>query len=206
MEGLKGSYDAVISLGDLCLTSIQLKKNGLRNFSGVLDWMASPKLSDVNRLLKNKFSGFFDRGNLRIIGYAGDTMICVADDHYGLVSNHDYGTDKNTLQYLGSHDEVINKYNRRIQRVLHTMETAERLLFVRTEGSFEEVLELQEVLSELVKGEFKILLVNHGNVDGIVERSWPVEDIYSVTLPNVEKWEGNNHLWKQLLEGVQLKG
>ncbi|EHL78862.1 DUF1796 family putative cysteine peptidase [Bacillus smithii] len=44
LEDIKGTYDSVFSLGDLCLTSIQLKKNNLRPFSGVLDWMASPSL------------------------------------------------------------------------------------------------------------------------------------------------------------------
>ncbi|MFB6467605.1 DUF1796 family putative cysteine peptidase [Cytobacillus sp. Hz8] len=204
LNELKGKYDAVFSLGDLCLASIQLKKHNLRPFSGVLDWMASPSLSDVNRLLTNRFVGFMDYDNLRIIGYAGPEMICVSDDGYQFVSNHDFGSDKNSLQYLGSYHEVRAKYDRRIKRFLKTMSSAKRILFVRTEGSFEEALELQTVLSKLVKRDFRVLLINHNSVEGIVEKNWPLEKVCAVEFPNKDKWEGNHHLWEQVLSGIQL--
>src|SRR5437879_4131983 len=137
LSKLKGGYDAVFSLGDLCLASIQLKKHNLRPFSGVLDWMASPTLSTVNELLENRFIGFMDYDNLRVIGYA-DSNICVSDDAYNLVSNHDFSREKNTLEFLGSYLEVMEKYERRIQRFLHQMQTAKRILFVRTEGTLED--------------------------------------------------------------------
>jgi hypothetical protein len=34
---VKGTYNAIFSLGDLCLTAIQLEKNNLRPFSGMLE-------------------------------------------------------------------------------------------------------------------------------------------------------------------------
>ncbi len=43
-----------------------------------------------------------DYENLRVIGYA-DKFICVSDDGYHIVSNHDFDIDKNTLEYLGSY-------------------------------------------------------------------------------------------------------
>jgi hypothetical protein len=113
LQELKGSYDAIFSLGDLCLSSIQLQNNNLRPYSGVLDWMASPKLSDVNRLLKNRFIGFMDLPNLRIIGYADDN-ICVSDEAYHFVSNHDFEVGPNTLTHLGTYPEVREKFDRRL--------------------------------------------------------------------------------------------
>lgn len=200
---LKGKYDAIFSLGDLCLGSIQLKKNNLRPYSGVLDWMASPQLSDINRLLENRFVGFMDYENLRIIGYADD-CICVADDGYNIVSNHDFGRDKNTLQYLGSYDEVMQKYERRIQRFLSKMKTAKRILFVRTEGTLGDAADLQDILSKLVKHDFSILLINHTPVTGIVEKNWPLEKVCSIEFPNTDKWEGNHELWEEVLSGIRL--
>ena len=204
LSQLKGEYDAIFSLGDLCLASIQLKKHNLRPYSGVLDWMASPELSQVNELLENRFIGFLEYDNLRVIGYA-DTFICVLDDAYNLVSNHDFDGEKNTLTYLGAYAEVMEKYERRIQRFLSEMDNAKRILFVRTEGSLEDAAVLQDVLSRLVKHDFSILLINHTYVQGIVERSWPLEKVCSIEFPNKDIWEGNHDLWKEVLSGIRLR-
>jgi hypothetical protein len=206
LEDIKGTYDSVFSLGDLCLTSIQLKKNNLRPFSGVLDWMASPSLSNVNRLLKNRFVGFMDLPNLRIIGYASDQLICVSDDGYQIVSNHDFEVGKNTLSHLGGYPEVREKFDRRIKRFLEKMETSKRILFVRTEGTFEEVLELESILSKMVKNDFRILIVNHTDVSGLTEKNWPIERVSVVELPNRDIWNANDHFWKMMFDGVQLSG
>ena len=203
IEEIKGNYDAIFSLGDLCLTSIQLRKHNLRPYSGVLDWVASPMLSLVTRLLKNRFVGFMDYENLRVLGYA-DTFICVSDEGYQVVSNHDFEGDKNTLEHLRAYDEVMEKYNRRIERFLGEIDHARRILFVRTEGSFEDAVELQNVLEKLVKHDFTVLLINHTEVEGIVEKNWPLEKVCSIEFPNKDKWEGNHDLWERVLEGVNL--
>lgn len=204
LSQLKGEYDAIFSLGDLCLASIQLKKHNLRPYSGVLDWMASVELSKVNELLENRFLDFLEYDNLRVIGYA-DTFICVSDDGYNLVSNHDFDGEKNTLTYLGGYAEVMEKYERRIQRFLSEMNNAKRILFVRTEGTLEDAAVLQDVLSRLVKHDFSVLLINHTYVQGIVEKSWPLEKVCSIEFPNKDKWEGNHDLWREVLSGIRLR-
>ncbi|SEM98880.1 Putative papain-like cysteine peptidase [Paenisporosarcina quisquiliarum] len=204
LSQLKGEYDAIFSLGDLCLASIQLKKHNLRPYSGVLDWMASVELSKVNELLENRFLDFLEYDNLRVIGYA-DTFICVSDDGYNLVSNHDFDGEKNTLTYLGGYAEVMEKYERRIQRFLSEMNNAKRILFVRTEGTLEDAAVLQDVLSRLVKHDFSVLLINHTYVQRIVEKSWPLEKICSIEFPNKDKWEGNHDLWREVLSGIRLR-
>ncbi|WP_191560588.1 DUF1796 family putative cysteine peptidase [Metabacillus idriensis] len=205
LEEIKGNYDAIFSLGDLCLASMQLKKSNLRSFSGVLDWMASPALKDVNRLLDNRFAGYMDRQNLRIIGYATDKYICVADEHYNMVSNHDFEATKNTIYSLNGYQEVREKFDRRINRFLDKAANSKRILFVRTEGSFEDTLELHSVLSGLVKNEFRILIVNHTNVTQMVVKDWPIEGVTVVDLPDKEKWSENDHYWESILEGVQIR-
>ncbi|KGR85381.1 DUF1796 family putative cysteine peptidase [Lysinibacillus odysseyi] len=205
-EELLGGYDAIFSLGDLCLTSIQLKKHGLRPYSGVFDWAATPILSKVNMMLRNRFAQFMEVSHLRAIGPASDTMLCVADDYYDFVSNHDFELSKNTMTYLGSYYEVMDKYNRRINRFLYAMNTARRILFVRTEGDFGDVMELQATLRGMVKNDFNILVINHEAVDGIVEKNWPLPNVYAVAFPNsVDKWEGNNALWSEILQGIYLE-
>jgi hypothetical protein len=204
LQEIKGTYDAIYSLGDLCLASLQLRQNNLRPFAGVLDWMGSPQLYDVNRLLKYRFMEFMELPNLRIIGYAGDDKICVADEAYHVVSNHDFDVGNNSLTHLGSYPEVREKFDRRIRRFLDKAATSRNMLFVRTEGDQEDAAALQSVLSSLVKKDFRVLIVNHTDVTGLVEDDWSLEKVCAVQLPAVNKWTGNDHLWKKLLNGVQI--
>jgi hypothetical protein len=204
LQDLTGTYDAIFSLGDLCIASQQLEKNNLRLYSGVLDWMGSPALSNVNRLLKNRFIGFMDLPNLRIIGYGSENKICVADDAYNIVSNHDFEVGKNSLSHLGGYPEVKEKFDRRIRRFLEKVASCQRILFVRTEGDLEETEALTKVLSGLVRKDFRVLLVNHADVEGLVEDDWPLEKVCAVRLPAVNKFTNNDHLWKKLLEGIHI--
>jgi hypothetical protein len=209
LKDIKGTYDAIFSLGDLCLASLQLRKNNLRPFSGVLDWMASPSLSNVNRLLQNRFVGFMDLPNLKATGYSTgvdstERFICVWDSAYDIVSSHDFKADKNTLAHLATYPEVKEKFNRRIQRFLEKTATSQRLLFVRTEGTYEEVQELQSVLSGMVKNDFQILLINHSNVSGMIKKDWSLEKVCVVELPDQDKWSSNDHHWKTMLDGIHI--
>ncbi|WP_438349686.1 DUF1796 family putative cysteine peptidase [Paenibacillus sp. FA6] len=199
---LKGEYDSIFSLGDLCLASIQLKKNNLRLFSGVLDWVGSPQLSEVNRLLMNRFTGFMELDNLRVVGDAGEEMLLVSEDAYHIFSNHDFTKASNTYTNLSAYPEVKQKFDRRIQRFLEKMESCQRILFVRTEGSLQDVYDLQTVLTGLVKHDFRILLINHAPVGGIVELDWPLDKVCAVQFPNGEKWVGNDEIWKTMLKGI----
>lgn len=117
----------MFSLGHLCLTAIQLKNNDLRPFSGPLDWVTIHSLTDLNLLLRNRFTGFMEPKNLRVIGYntgkkkeEGST-IYVSDDFYNIGSVHDFDANQNTLDHLATYPEVIEKYNRRIDRFIEKM-------------------------------------------------------------------------------------
>ena len=55
LEDIQKSYGLIVSLGGLCQVTNQIKRHNLRTFSGPLDWFYYPSLSDVNRLLQNRF-------------------------------------------------------------------------------------------------------------------------------------------------------
>lgn len=204
LEDIKGNYDAVFSLGNVCLGAIQLKKFNLRPFSGVLDWVSTYSLPDVNRLLQNRFAGFLDPPNLKVLGYATDLDLLVQDQVYNIYFNHDFKTDKNTVDNLADYPEVKEKYNRRIARFLKKMETCQRILFIRTEGTFEEIKELVTILSEMVKNDFQLLVVNHTKVNVMMEQNWNLEKVTVVELPDDEKWDSNDHYWATIFSGVHL--
>ena len=210
IDELKGEYDAIYSLGHLCLAALQLRKNNLRAFAGPLDWMSSPSLPSVSKLLQNRFVGFMDRPNLMPTGYStavdsNEPCLVVHDTAYGIVSSHDFYADQNTLSNLATYPKVREKLDRRIQRFLEKLSNGKRILFIRTEGSFAEVLELDSVLANLVKKDFHILVVNHTNVNGIKEKDWPLENVCAIELPNEEMWAGNDHYWKSTFSGIKIK-
>ena len=201
---IKGGYDAVFSLGDLCLGAIQMKKNNLRPFSGPIDWMGSPLLTSVIQLFEKRFADFMLLENLRIAGYASDDMLLVSDDRNLIMSNHDFDTANNSLNQLTTYPSVKERLDRRVDRLLEKLITAQRILFIRTNATLEDTAELQRVLRSIIENDFRILVVNHGPVSGIVEKHWPIDNVYSVELPDGEIWEGNNALWAQLFQDVYL--
>ena len=84
------------------------------------------------------------------------------------------------------------------------MSTGQRILFIRTEASFEEVAELEAILSGMIANDFKILVINHTDVDHLVEKSWSLQRVCAIELPNHDKWNANNHYWKMILADITL--
>ena len=210
LNDIKGSYGAIFGLGHNCLVGIQLRKNNLRPYAGVIDWVASPSLPDVTRLLSNRFSGFMEPRNLEIVGYATDRDLLVTDKAYTIHFNHDFKTDANTLTNLSAFPLVKQKYDRRIARELEKFDSGDKLLFIRTEGTFEEAHALERALSKVVKGDFHILLINHTNVTGIVETNWQLEKVCTLELPNTkfgeeEMFNINDAFWRAILQEFQIK-
>ncbi|AZN39627.1 DUF1796 family putative cysteine peptidase [Paenibacillus albus] len=202
---LKGTYDTIYSLGDLCLPAIQMELNDLRPFAGPLDWMQSQVLPDVIRLLANRFAGFMDYSHLEVISKATDKLYYVKEKEYNIYSNHDFYTHNNFPPELNAYPEVKAKYDRRVARFLEKAATSEQILFIRTEATPELTKQLTDVLSTLVAGSYRLLVVNHAPVAGIVEQDWGLPHVCAIQMPNEEVWQGNNHLWKQIFQLIKLK-
>lgn len=199
---LKGTYDAIFSLGELCLTSIQLEKNGLRPYAGPIDWMASYDLKDVNRLIQNRFKGFMDLEHLTVENMASDKLYLVKENHYNILSNHDFFTHKNTPNDLTAYPEVKVKYDRRVHRFLEKMMTSHKILFVRVGASIEDIAVLQETLSNIVVHDFSILLINHTPVNQPTEVPCELSNVCHFHFPDFDIWSNNDHWWTQLLSEI----
>lgn len=207
MAELHGEYDAVFSLGWNCLVSIQLENNGLRTFSGVIDWMRSDKLSNVNRLLEKRFADFMLLRNLKIRGPDGSGKnYMVEDELYRIISVHDLPMRLNPGGNLLSYNDFQAKLQRRIHRFFYKAATGSRLLFTRLEGTYEEALRLKEILSGMVAGDFSILLIRESACTSLIDCDWPDPGICCVQMPSHDIWnyETNPH-WKQLFQGITVK-
>lgn len=207
LERLKGNYDAVFSLGGHCLPSIQLDRRGLRPYAGALDWMISGNLSDVNRLLASRFAQFMEYSHIRITGYDyGEYNYLMEDARYGITAAHHFPVSVNTPQNLVSYPEFKTTLERRIARFLNMAAQASNMLLVRVGGTRSQVEELQAVLSGMVTQDFRILFVEYTGSDGVTELDWQLDKVVSVELPPVDIWKGQDALWDDMLEGVQLSG
>ncbi|GAA0397462.1 DUF1796 family putative cysteine peptidase [Paenibacillus motobuensis] len=61
LHDMKGRYQAVFSLGENCLPAIQLERNGLRLYSGPLDWLA---ISQISERLASAYCSFIPEVHL----------------------------------------------------------------------------------------------------------------------------------------------
>lgn len=202
---LKGKYQAVFSLGNNCLPAIQLERNGLRPYSGPLDWLAFKQIADLNRMLLNRFEGFMDYDHLRVESRVSERLFLVEDNYYHLYFNHDFFTHNNTETQLLAYPEVKAKYDRRVNRFLEKISTSKLTLFVHTGSTLEGIRTLDSVLSQIVAHDYRLLLVNHAAVPGIVDSHSPLDKVCSLLIPDGEVWNGNNRHWSRIFKGIRIE-
>ena len=202
LNELKGNYDAIYALGFNCLPSIQLEKNKLRPFAGVIDWMFSD-LSDVSYLMQNRFEHFMERSNLQVVGYDyGESCYLVKDCRYNITSTHDFPVRSDPHQQLLTYPEFQNRVERRIKRCLEKLETSRKLLFVRTGASYEQALLFQSILSQMVTHDYRVLIVNYAEVEGVADRGWDLEKVCAVDLPQYNIWTAHDEYWREIFQGI----
>lgn len=212
LQDIKGSYDVIVSLGSACNPAVQLRRHNLRTFSGPLDWTVSQSLSDVSRLLKNKFKGFMELKNMCLIEGAFDALDdgivlegvkshLVKDTYYNILSVHDFPIIPNQ-DWTATYPSYKEKLNYRIERFLEKITFSQSVLFVRWAASYDQAVELKSVLSDIVKGQFNILILYP--VDGleeIIELDWGIDRVCSLKVPNIPF---DNSTWDYALQGITI--
>ncbi|MBD8498736.1 DUF1796 family putative cysteine peptidase [Paenibacillus arenosi] len=203
-ERCSGSYNAVISLGSNCLPAIQLERNGLRRFTGPIDWMDSKHTPAIIELIHNHFDHFLYKPHLQSLGILND-FVLIQDNRYQVIVVHDFPVSNNDEHHWNSYPEVVDKVTRRIQRLYQYMERSDRLLFIRTDTTMNDALLLEQELRSHVKKEFHLLIVNHENVGTLSPLHWPLVYGTAFALPkNNDIWNDNDAHWKTLLQGVKI--
>lgn len=205
LREIAGQYDAIFSLGMNCLPAIQLEQNGIRPYTGVLDWVDVIHLPNVTRMIRSRFSNFAQRHNL-VYHTTLNNFVLLRDVANDMIIVHDFPYPRNTPDQWPDYDAFRIKMDRRIERFLSKAASSKRILFVRTGGLPEEALELEKALASIVTGEFHILLVNHNPVPNLVENHWPHKHTCGVMLPSQNDiWHDNDAYWKHILQHVKYK-
>ncbi|MED3728232.1 DUF1796 family putative cysteine peptidase [Priestia filamentosa] len=222
LQDIKGSYDAVFSLGSACNPALQFQRLNLKRFtSSPLDWSYSPFLSDVNRLFKNNFKGFMELKNMRVVNDKGDYVYAhdgapvvpdkeiqiptksyvIQDTVYNIFSAHDFPIigDQNWIVTYPSFKKTLNY---RIYRFLKKVANSESVLFVRWVANYDEAVELQSILSHMVKGRFNVLILNPvEDLEEITEVDWELDRTCVVNVPSDPN---SDSTWDHVLNGVTL--
>lgn len=207
LNEIKGAYDVIFSLGKNCLPADQISRRMLRKIGGVIDWVESPSLSGVSNLLRNRFANYMEFPNLSVTGI-NELAGCyiVRDAAYHIFSHHDFPLNANTPEHLNSYPELRAAISRRAPRFLDILQTADKILFIRTEATVHETAELLEVLRGMVRGQFNLLVVNHKPVYGIFEVPSPFPNVCEVHIPIVpNEFQDNDHIWSDMLWGFTLR-
>ena len=223
---LNNEYTAVIGLGYWCDVAGHLKNHNLRTFSGPFDWVLTPSLSDINRVLEARFEGYMDMNNLEFIAHGeialddNDQVMdsvhrtnIIRDKYYRITSVHDFPLQQGQdwkVDYLS----FKAKLERRINRFLDICRSASSLLFIRLEATIEETIRLYEILSGLCGGQVHLLTIN--TVEGLNhlrENDLGIEGNVFMEIPLISSGNFHNladvkhsnpHDWDLILRNIKV--
>ncbi|GAB6930268.1 papain-like cysteine peptidase [Paenibacillus sp. JCM 10914] len=205
LPDIKGPYHAIFSLGNNCLPGIELREHGLRKFAGPIDWMGTPVLPQISRMLRNRFQGMLVYPNLQAVNETAEGMYNVWDKEYDLFLNHDFHMHSNSPPHFPAYPDIKAKYDRRIARFLATLASGGRILFIRTDSNRDEVQELVDSLKQICVGPFHVLVVNHAHVQEIeMILDWNIDQVCAIKMPDRDIWISNRFRWTFVLQGMYL--
>jgi len=199
-----GSYKAFISLGSTCQTAYQLRRLGLRNFSGPLDWFISRSVPDVTRLIRHRFNGFMELDRLRLTGTDTECYV-VIDEKNDVVSYHDFSRSLPPYRWAEAYPDFKQKMDRRVKAFLHAAKR-QPVCLVRIQTSKAEAHQLHGALKKVMSGSFRLLIVN--NEDGLHEirhEDWGLPGVASVSVPSGMDWRGSDLAWDRIMQGFKLR-
>jgi Putative papain-like cysteine peptidase (DUF1796) len=216
-------YNHIVSLGSECGPALHLKRHNLRRASLPFDWVCSHSLTGINRLLKTKFNGYMELSNMTKVanykqpGYvldeegnnAGYNSQFIKDNEFNVISVHDFPIG---LEWQKMYPSYKQKLTKRIERFNYILNNSPSILFIRWSNLNEaaqirnEVAQLEIILSEVMKGEFKILIINPAyGVNGISDIEWGIKNVCAVQVSHVTDPITDNPTWDHLLNGISIK-
>ena len=129
-----------ISLGHTCSVAYQLQQLGIRKCAYPFDWVRTPTLDIVSKLLKNNFDQFIDSvkqtktsdqfpisddDNFPVKDELGNRSL-IMENKYGITFFHDFEEDYDL-------EAIKYKYERRISRLYDIINDNDKITFVRDE-------------------------------------------------------------------------
>jgi len=190
----------VISLGSLCQTAQQIRKNGLSDAAYPFDWIATRSLGSIAEIIERKFDGFLCRDDLEIT------------TKYPYIINHRWQIDMpHTFadRQLSDFDDVSDNLQKRGRRLLRVLNGVDQVIFVRQDEKLEEGQIFVEFLRDLYPTlNFRLILTQNGEA---VRKEFDSEclALFHLPLPKEYKlyknWQGFDWAWGRLFFDLGLK-
>ncbi|WP_138495296.1 DUF1796 family putative cysteine peptidase [Paenibacillus pinistramenti] len=199
----RGVYPAYISLGATCQTAYQLRRLGLRQSAGPLDWFLSYSVPHLSRLLRLQFKDFWKWENLRTVNIVQNHYV-IQDTAYQIESYHDFPVpyDPRTL-----YPSFREKADRRTARFLRLIKE-HPVCFVRILTTSSEAYQLERALNPIANKGFRLLIVNlHQDASREISYDdWGIQRVASVTISGGRDWRGFDPGWNRIMEGFKRAG
>ena len=203
---LKNKYDIAISLGAPCQTAEQLRRHGLRTFSGPFDWTVLESVAHLVKAIDSRFANYFLRENLIVDG-EGDHHYLIYDTYYECMSVHDFPLVDDPDEIFDAYPAFVEKMWRRINRFYEKIEKSKRTLFVRYHATYEEAKLLQKSLAALTQNQFVLLVLNESGTAALEEEDWNLENTCALRIKQTKllRWSGYEPHWDIIFDGVSVK-
>jgi len=159
----RGFCDAhLISLGPNCEVAALKKFLNLESEYFPFDFMFTSNFSAVCTLVQNRFYGFFDLKNLKLKDTVGNMQLYANTVYDGILFNHDFSVQAPIERY---YREVLDKYQRRIERFYSALASEKPVFFFRRRVSRQEA----KIFCEIIEGmyprlAFTFVTLNSGPV------------------------------------------
>ena len=205
------AYDLVISIGEACMCSSNLRKRGLQKFSYPLDWVFGATFAQRIGFVINKFHRYFEFKDLISLDRIDHDKYIIKNKYTALCHNHDFYINQGSWE--SQYDKVKAKYDRRISRLINMLESQhkQKVLIVyieipRTADNQHEFIKDKQLTSYIDELErvypnkkFNLLYIKHNEEYypnkfkyEQISKSINKAIIYNRAFKYTEGWESNN--------------
>lgn len=125
------AYDLIFSIGEACSCTEGLRKLKLQETSYPFDWLWGATFLDRIKILTSGFKNFINLEDLTF-SYCENSISCdaYANNFNNLIFNHDFPKD---VPISSSYNQIKEKYERRINRLLNKINYSQKVLLVYVE-------------------------------------------------------------------------
>jgi hypothetical protein len=192
------NHEIYISLGNACGVAYNIV-----NHRFPFDWIRTPRLTLINKLISNHFDGFMDINNFKFVKYSnnfvgGKCIYC--NTKYNLKFCHDFTFDDINKEF----DIIQTKYNRRIERLYNALKSNEFIHFIRDDylhkykiNDIKEFIGIIKDINPNIK--FKITVIIHNPLDKPLD----FEELNNVYYYNDKleygDWKRGNLNWNKII-------
>lgn len=205
-------FDLIVSLGDVCQTSFNLRVNNLQFRSYPFDWLCKASQHQLIDLVNNNFKNFLDRCDL-VPTERNSANLIVDNKRTGNQFQHDFEFDSIDEDY----DKIADKYERRFARFNKSIDNARRVLFVyrKDNATPDDIRQLHAALARRFKSQEKINIlwivaapkqtevIKTKICKGVIRATLDC-DAYEGPDKKIHRWRGNAKQYETLLKSYAL--